>query len=272
MKKRLMTMIAAAVFLSVIVVPSAFGDDTDDGPEPPVDVDITARIIATPDLDTTDTVRIYRIGSDGKETLEFTGPPRDEYTLTVEAPCKIRFEVIGYAIKAYIYNGKSSDGYILDIGTDDDTVGLYVIMVQADEVIGGIVRWRNGNPVGGGVIVEAYDPVGEIIYRGVTDGSGRYSIECPIGGRYIVSVNHPVYESDPAEIDRLMGPVVHDFVLTPKKGATYLFELDLTHSLMVIGGMVGLFLLIFIILYRIHIDRNPESSKIHSDPRKKDQK
>jgi hypothetical protein len=58
----------------------------------------------------------------------------------------------------------------------------------------------------------------------------------------------------------------------PRNNTTYLFGFDFTHSLMLVGGILGLFMLIFAVSYRIHIGKHPGSSKIHSDSKKGDQK
>jgi hypothetical protein len=146
-------------------------------------------------------------------------------------------------------------------------------MQEKKETISGTVRWRNGSPVGGGVLVQAYDPESGIIYTARTDGNGKYELKCPVNVIYTISVSHSVYEAESYEMtEKLTGPITGiDFTLTPKESATYLFGFDLTHSLMVIGGMGGLFLLIFVMLYRIHISKHPERSRVHSDSKKKDQ-
>ena len=65
--------------------------------------------------------------------------------------------------------------------------------------------------------------------------------------------------------------VLQDFILVPRPGSTFLFGLDFTHSLMVIGGVVGLLLMILIASYRIHIGKHPELSKMYFERKDKDQ-
>ncbi|MCL1984420.1 MAG: hypothetical protein FWG58_03350, partial [Methanomassiliicoccaceae archaeon] len=83
------------------------------------------------------------------------------------------------------------------------------------------------------------------------------------------TIIHQYYEAEAVEVGDLgIVPFYCTFELTIKSETLYLFDLDLTHSFMLVGGIIGLFLLIFIILYRIHIGRNPESSKVYSERRK----
>jgi hypothetical protein len=184
----------------------------------------------------------------------------------------IRFEKRGYLVKTFFYNGAHlgwNDVYTIDV--DSTSVVLpNVIMDEAFGTVEGMVM-LNGRALAG-VTVEIYDiDSGERTMK-TTNDEGLYTFSLPVGGDYRISVSNPYYEADSRDVhDLTIEPYVWDFELTPKSVATYLFGLDFTHSLMVIGGIVGLFLLIFVISYRIHIGKHPEASKIHSDPKKKDQ-
>ena len=184
----------------------------------------------------------------------------------------IRFEKRGYVVAAYYSNGKllTGDNLPLDIPSGTEIMIPDVLMAEAFGAIGGKVT-HNGQGVR--VNVQVLDIDSGDIYRRSTKEDGTFSFEsvCPVGGNYEVSIIHQYYEADSIEVNDLgIVPFYCEFELTIKSETLYLFDLDLTHSFMLIGGIIGLFLLIFVILYRIHIGRNPETSKVYSD-RKKDQ-
>ena len=274
---RLVLSVAVVMFMSTMFVPVLFSEGVAaDDPEPedagPVDMTITGKIYATPLPDSFD-VRILVDGAltavadaDGGFGMTITGTPDEE--------CDIVFEMAGYAVLAYIYNGVRYEENALTITFPDADADatLFVIMEEREAYITGRVVWSNGAAVGGGVTVIAESHLTGAVYIATTGSGGMFSIKCPVGMSYTVSVVHQVYEAEPREVVGLNANVnVGDFVLLPKAGATYLFGFDLTHSLMVIGGIAGLFMLIFVVLYRIHIGRHPERSKVYSDPGKKDQ-
>jgi len=184
----------------------------------------------------------------------------------------IDFELRGHLVQAFFINGELlgwNDDYVVEV--DSNAMELPdVIMNEAFGTIEGTVTF-NDRPVSGITIV-AYDlESGEVTMKS-TNQKGFYSFSLPVGGKYRLSVSHSYYEAPEAEVNIAdLEPFVWDFELAPKDIATYLFGLDFTHSMMIIGGIIGLFLLIFIISYRIHISKHPEASKIHSDAKKKDQ-
>jgi len=150
---------------------------------------------------------------------------------------------------------------------DDDTI-LDAAMVDAMGTIIGTVT-RSGSPVPG-VSIQVTDPSGKVIGSDRTDGNGMYSIKCPVGNGYTVAVSSAYFEELYYSVNLDIGDTItQNFEVTVGETATYLFGLDMTHSLMLVAGIMGMFLLIFVISYRIHIDKHPGSSKIHSDSKKK---
>ncbi|MCL2785704.1 MAG: carboxypeptidase-like regulatory domain-containing protein [Methanomassiliicoccaceae archaeon] len=267
---RLLLSAVAVIFLSAMFVPVMFSGGA--AATGSVTVTVNGQIFA-PGADDHSDATIYVDGAvidhavvnaDGTFSFNITGEPGEERV--------IGFAMAGYAAWVYIYDNEPIDGGLVVLPASDGAATLFVVMEERTEIISGTVKWRNGEPVGGGVTVEASDPDGGITYTTRTLSDGTYELHCPVNVMYVISVKHAIYEADDFVMtEKLMGPVSNiDFTLLPKKGATYLFELDLTHSLMVIGGLMGLFLLIFVILYRIHIGKHPEKSKVHSD-KKKDQ-
>ena len=162
----------------------------------------------------------------------------------------------------------NADALLIDT-TAGDVIVPTVVMVEAFGTIKGSVT-NNGNPVSG-VSVYVHDRVtGDLVARTVS-ADGKYSVVCRTGD-YTVSVSSPYYEAPSIDVD--LGMEIKEgvnFELTVKPGTTYLFGLDLTHSMMVIGGILGMIMLIFAILYRINIGKHPETSKIQSNEKKKDQ-
>ena len=278
--RRLLFPLIAVMFLAAMFVPVLLSGSADTEERTVIggtgDTVITATVVALPEIEPTAAVNVYvdnvlvpHTYTAGKYVFTVSGDIGDEMS--------IRFEVIGYAVVGYVCGGSYCDpdetGALDLILTASSAADLVVVMQEKKETISGTVRWRNGTPVGGGVIVQAYDPESGIIYTARTDGNGKYILKCPVNVIYTISVNHSVYEAEAYVMtEKLTGPITDiDFILTPKESATYLFGFDLTHSLMVIGGIAGLFLLIFVMLYRIHIGKHPERSKVHSDSKKKDQ-
>jgi len=280
MNCRLASFVIVAVFVSMVFAPVLSGDNAAaDGPE--VTVDVTATVVAVPEIDVSKIDIVTNTGDanytvevkDGRKLLKFSvsGEPGDVIT--------VAFRTHGYAVREYVLldldDGMMEFMEVLEITIPDadKELQLIVFMHEAKGPIRGTLWW-DGNRAGRGITVEAYDPVKDVLYTTKTDNNGDYLFaECPVGASYIVSVVHPVREAESREISDLTehGAVI-DFTLMPKRGTVFLFGLDLTHSLMVIGGLTGLFLLIFVILYRIHIDRNPSSSKVYSGTKKKYQK
>ncbi|MDR0779010.1 MAG: carboxypeptidase regulatory-like domain-containing protein [Methanomassiliicoccaceae archaeon] len=190
----------------------------------------------------------------------------------------VKFEKRGFAVRGYFHNDVYTEVENIPIKLDanDGDAEINVILLEAYGTIAGTVT-HAGNPMGG-ITIEVYDIDTELRYTRVTGSDGKYSFSLPVGGNYHVSVNSRNFAADGKEggvsvesLDISNPPI--DFELLPKEGALFLFGYDLTHSLMLIGGIVGLFMLIFVVLYRIHIRRNPELSKIHSESfeRKKNQ-
>jgi len=211
-----------------------------------VRINIDSSVIAVTDADGTFTFTL----------LAANIPPGGIVTLSVPPPV-----TLGYAVL---------NPGVLQIDTSSGDVNdLIVALVEVSGTINGKVT-RDGSPVSG-VYVYIHDRnTGDLVKRTTTNNYGTYSVDCRTG-EYTVSINNAYYEAPSIDIDLGMEVIDGvDFNLVAKEGTTYLFGFDLTHSMMLIGGILGLILLIFAILYRINISKHPETSKIKSD-RKKDQ-
>jgi hypothetical protein len=189
-------------------------------------------------------------------TFAFTLPPGGIVTLSVPPPV-----ILGYAVL---------NPSVLQIDTSSGDVNdIIVALVEVFGTINGTVT-RDGSPIGGVHIYIHDRNSGDLVKRTITESDGTYSADCRTG-EYTVSINNMYYEASSIDVDLGMEVVDGiDFDLIVREGTTYLFGFDLTHSMMLIGGILGLVLLIFAILYRINISKHPETSKIKSD-RKKDQ-
>jgi len=243
----------------IAAVPLAFGDGAEAAPG---DVAVSGRVVTGFDTEGNimglSGVTIYVNGADTGETTDENGG------FSIEVPAGEH--LLGFAKGGY---GVLNPGALQVDTTAGALSGLEIVMGEAFGTIFGTVT-HNGNPVSG-IIVYVHDMDGYLVARTVSDGTG-YSVVCRTG-EYTVSVNSPYYDEESHDV-HLAGAgdtAEVNFELTVKKGATYLFELDLTHSMMLIGGIIGLILLIFAILYRINIGKHPENSKIYSERKKKDQ-
>jgi cytochrome c2 len=234
-----------------------------------VTISISGKVITEFDGTGFGDIRIYI----NEKLINTTVDKDGEFEFDVDvgsAEYTIRFEKKGFAVRGYFYldEYREVDNLPLPLYVSDGDVDLRVILLEAYGTIAGTVT-RDNVPVGG-IMIEVYDIDTELRYTKTTDGGGNYSFSLPVGGNYHVSVNARNFaaegKEDGVRIDNLgiHNPSIN-FELVPRQGAVYLFGYDLTHSLMLIGGIVGLFMLIFTVLYRIHIKRNPELSKVHSD-------
>ncbi|MCL2712392.1 MAG: carboxypeptidase regulatory-like domain-containing protein [Methanomassiliicoccaceae archaeon] len=180
----------------------------------------------------------------------------------------ITFSKDGYGV--LIWPGKAEkDGTSYKVTLTGDETDVFIGNAAMTEAVGTIkgTVYRNGDEVAG-VRIELYDTSGRLVKSTITDRYGDYTIQHATG-TYYVSVNVLNFMAEPFDVTLGVGVTVnHNFVLEPKRGATYLFGFDLTHSFMVIGGLMGSLIVIFTILYGIHTSRNPGSSKLHSDSKK----
>ena len=256
--------ILAFVMLSVIAIPLTASQNAA-GAE--VTVNVSGRVDAG--FESAAGVEVFiggiKYGSADKDGLF-------SFNITKEAgEYPVRFEKKGYAVTAFICNGVPFDKdepHMITV--DGSAVTMWANLVLADGAIKGTVTF-NGRAISG-VTVEVRDLDSLELTMKTTNDAGTYSIARPVGGNYSVSVTSPHYEAESKEVPGLgVSGAVCDFELTAKSPTTYLFELDFTHSMMLIGGIIGLFLVIFAISYRIHIGKHPETSKIHTDTKKKDQ-
>jgi hypothetical protein len=269
-----MAAFAAVVFVSAIFFP-LFSDDAAANPVM-VSINVSGKVIAESGNEGFGDIEIYlneeltnnTVNADGEFSI-ITDVEEGDYT--------IRLKRGGYAVKSYIYDGKDKDAWgdqILELNTSSyRTFMLHVILLKASGTVEGTVKY-DGSPIGG-IRIEVYED-SDLCYTTTTGRDGTYSLSLPAGGTYHITVNARNFtaESDTVVISGVQHPYVVNFELVPKQDSVYLFGFDLTHSLMVIGGILGLFMLIFVVLYRIHIAKNPELSRIHSDSleRKKYQK
>jgi 5-hydroxyisourate hydrolase-like protein (transthyretin family) len=266
MEKRLLSAVAVAVFVSLAVLPMLGGNvaaadltdvkvhglvvNTDHIPLEGVNVTITD------DDDEWSQVT----GADGKFNIEIPSIAAGEYG--------IAFKLEGFGVIAY-FDGNDTIGGDTIIIDDTDVNAYTVVMGEKYETICGQATLR-GDPAPN-VRIEVYNHGGDLLNARSTDADGRYTFDCPIGSYYRIAVSNRSYEAADGIVSSLDEKFVWNFVLEQKSGTTFLFDLDLPHSLMLIGGIAGLLLLVFIVLYRIHVGRHPDSSKIHSEQKKKDQ-
>ena len=289
MKYAAVTAIALFVILSAVALP--FSDDGNEADIPlGASVTVSGIVVSGYDKDgATDlpggvTVQVMKklagpgweesgsgnVGSDGSYSVTITDATSGIYEIRFTP---VMSEEYGFLPLSHdVALVKDADGrYIMTLtGTESDIV-VDAIMVRAIGTITGVVM-NKGSPAGG-VSVQVTDPNGRVVGGGRTDGAGVYSIECPVGDNYTVAVNAPYFkEASYFPVNLGVGDkIVRDFDVEVTETATYLFNLDFTHSLMLIGGILGLFLFIFVISYRIHIGKHPDASRIHSDTKKKDQ-
>jgi hypothetical protein len=243
----------------IAAVPLALGEGADAAPG---DVTVSGRVVTGFDAEGKimglSGVTVY---VNGEETGEVTD---EGGYFSFEVPAGEH--LLGFVKGGY---GVLNQGALQIDTTAGALSGLEIVMGEAFGTIFGTVT-HNGNPLSG-IIVYVHDMDGYLVARTASDSAG-YSVVCRTG-EYTVSVNSPYYDEESYDV-RLMGAgdtAEVNFELTVKRGATYLFELDLTHSMMLIGGIIGLILLIFAILYRINIGKHPGTSKIYSERKKKDQ-
>jgi hypothetical protein len=237
----------------------------DDDDEPVVPVMVTGRIVT-------------QLGTDGRPvglddvtvrigTVSAKSNASGAFSLTIDpGEYGISFVKDGYGVLIWPGTTFDDDGVRKVVIPGDDTdIGDAAMTEAVGTVYGTVYR----NEVGvGGVLVELIDASGKVLKSTRTDGNGDYTLQIATG-TYTVAVNILYYSADPFVVTLGVGDMEnHNFILESRGGETFLFGFDLTHSLMLIGGLIGSFLLIFVVLYRIHIGRNPESSKIHSDSKK----
>ncbi|MCL2607324.1 MAG: carboxypeptidase-like regulatory domain-containing protein [Methanomassiliicoccaceae archaeon] len=203
-------------------------------------------------------------GSDGKFEIRLAP---GAYTLT--------FNKDGYEL--WIENGNIVDpdplfrnqtSLVVPAGGVSD---LQYIMATAFGTISGVVT-HNNTPVRG-ASVDAVDSAGNVLLTERTDDDGKYTMILPTG-TYTIVAGSSFHDSRTVTVSlEYHGEILEniDFELTARSGTTYLFDFDLPHSLMIIGGIIGLLMFIVVVLYRIHLGRHPEDSKICSYSEKKDQ-
>jgi len=246
----------------------------------PVNITVSGRVVTGFDLEGLEGVTVTMITAggvfscltDADGAYRFLNLFQADITAVPSETFTIRFDMRGHLVQAFFLNGELlgwNDVYIIEI--DDAAIELPdVIMNDAFGTIEGKVTF-NGRPISG-VTVIVYDPESGEATMKSTNWEGFFSFSLPVGSNYQLSVSHPYYEAPETELFLAnIEPVVINFELTQKEAATYLFGLDFTHSMMIIAGIIGLFLFIFVISYRIHIGKHPEASKVHYDSKKKDQ-
>jgi len=245
----------------IIAVPLINESASADDPE----VEVTGRIVAGFDSAGS---RINLSGvtvSMGGVTMDVTGDDGTfSFMWSAAGQYTLGLSKIGYSVLNY-------DVLTIDIADAVDGVlnVPMIAMVEAFGTITGSVK-HNTNPASG-ILIYVHDRnSGDLVAKTASEIDGTYNVEVRTG-EYTVSINNVYYEAPSIDVDLGREIVTGiDFELTVREGTTYLFGFDLTHSMMVIGGIIGLILLIFAILYRINIAKHPELSKIHQDRKKKD--
>ena len=235
------------------------------------DVTVTGRLVTVFDsknektgleggtVTLTDTLTLipYTDVSNTNGEFEITVPLWASYSITVESA--------GYGIlagPANIDTTGHSDGDVIILGD--------IAMAQTFGTVTGTVTF-NGDPVIG-ARVSIIAQSGLTVRTAWTDGHGEFTVMCATG-TYSISVTDARFKTFTVEDAEILpgSNMLPDIEMERKDVDTYLFGLDLPHTLMVVGGIIGLFILFFVVSYRIHISKHPDQSKIYSDPKKKDQ-
>ena len=180
--------------------------------------------------------------TDGKFSLIL---PAGEYTFT--------FEKAGFGVED-TFDVLSTDNKLTIIGTEL-SITLNVVMGEAFGGITGYVKNTNGDGLGDAK-VEVMSG-GKIVNHTTTDGNGFYSFDKDdvsdriLIGTYSVHVTRSDHEEQTinnVEVTKGVNTSV-DFTLESKEN-TYILGLDLPHSLMIGGFVIGLIMLIGVSIYR----------------------
>jgi hypothetical protein len=274
------SVIVALLVLTAIAVPLVFSEDASANGEVELTISGLVRDINTGHP--LPGVSVLIVYADSETVGEVFTDADGKYEIIAEladsGDYRILFRLNEYVLKLYIdYDSKMSVlGSAANIniscpGPVEIYMDAFMDNTPAD-ITGTVVR--NGSPVGAGVRVIAHDSDLGKEYRTVTLSNGSFSIkDVPVGAEYLVFVDHPRYEAENPQLTGTLGGdmVLPDLILVPKPGSTFLFGLDFTHSLMVIGGVVGLMLMVLIASYRIHIGKHPELSRMYFEQKGKNQ-
>ena len=190
---------------------------------------------------------LSKMGAPITATTSSTG----EFTLTGLDDTKqyfLEFEKDGLGVKIA---PELSDKRILS-NLDVSVPYLTVVMGPASGIIIGKVTNENGDSLGG-VNVQAVNAVG-VVRHDVTKSDGTYSISAPTGS-WTVSASRSDYKG--TDISVVVGDGVSstaDFTME-KSTKTYVFGLDLPHTMMVAGLFLGLILVVIAAWYRRHVGK-----------------
>ena len=199
------------------------------------------------------TIALYREGSEvqEKETVtdengffKFTGlDTSTKYTIKF-----FRDPYILYSVSA----GKIVDG-TWEIELEEDVNVLIVMNPTTGELIVNVVN-QDDNPLGGVSIDITKD--GKTVARGQTEGNGTFKTTLD-KGIYSVTVSRTNYDTQTADIVVIdpKDPQTLDFTLTMYM-KTYLFGLDLPHSLMVGGLGLGIVIILVMFGYRMRVGKS----------------
>ena len=199
------------------------------------------------------TVALYLEGSDVelRSTMtksgglfEFTGLEPGTYV--------IKFNHDPYSLYAVSDGTMTSDGR-WKVNLEERMNALIVMNRTTGDLIVNVVN-QDGNPLGGVTIDVIKD--GKVVKSGQTDGSGTYRVTID-KGVYSVSANRTNYDGQTDEIVVIdpNEPVEIEFTLTLIMN-TYLFGLDLPHSLMIGGLGLGIVIILVMLGYRIKLGKS----------------
>jgi len=168
-------------------------------------------------------------------------------TLTTTGTFTFSFTKAGFGLKSSF--GVLNDDRELTIAGTEGSITLNIIMGAAYGGITGFVKNTNGDGLGDATVQVMNG--GKVVNHTTTDGSGFYSFDKDdvsdriLIGTYSVRVMRSDHEEQTikdVEVTEGVNTSV-DFVLESREDA-YLFGLDLPHSLMIGGFVIGLILLI----------------------------
>ena len=182
-------------------------------------------------------------------TFQTTAGGTFTFDLTAHGTYHLDFEVgPGFSVK--IADGLGADKRTFNF--NGSNISLVIVIGPASGYIAGKVTNENGDGLGG-VNVQAINAVG-VVRHDVTKSDGTYSISAPTGS-WTVSASRSDYKG--TDISVVVGDGASstaDFTME-KSTKTYVFGLDLPHTMMVAGLFLGLILVIIAAWYRRHVGK-----------------
>ena len=164
----------------------------------------------------------------------------------------VKFNHDPYSLYAVSDGTMTSDGH-WKVNLEERMDALIVMNRTTGDLIVNVVN-QDGNPLGGVTIDVIKD--GKVVKSGQTDGSGTYKVTIDKGvySVHATRTNYDGQTNDVVVIDP-NEPVKIEFTLTLIM-KTYLFGLDLPHSLMIGGLGLGIAIILVMLGYRIKLGRS----------------